>query len=606
MRTGILSICVSLLILLFACSREKKEVEQNLNEKLKFSSTDYQKAIKNLFSRTDPIFSQNDSSIQYLDTLKYFYSMRNFEPLFIKSFDVKDLLYSLLITFSKAREHGLDPEYYHYDLISAEYLKSIKDSLENTDRHISLAKVEMLVSDAILKYSYHMRYGMINPKEIFPDSYFLPVTDIQKRDLFEPLSQDSIIQYLQKIQPNSERYKRLQSSLFHFNEYLENDWQKIPVTEIKIDIGDEDSSLIIISNRLITLGFLDTTKIKIKDFTVYDSLLAVSVKYFQRVNGLNDDGVIGKNTIEKLNMTPQEYVNKIKINLERFRWINYSDTSQYILVNIPDFRLYFNQKGKTLFDSKVCTGKKRPSNYEKRFEYYKKTKNWRDKPDDWETPNMYGEISYLVLNPTWNVPTSIMREEIATNVKNDSSYLQSRNFKVYIDTLEINLNEFDINELYSDTIPYKIVQDPGAGNALGKIKFMFYNPFGIYLHDTPSRIPFTYSNRAVSHGCVRVEKPLKLAELLLKDHPKWNIDYLKIEIGQKVKDKSLISEYNRIRKSLRRSSRDEKTTELILSKKMPLYIDYYTAWVDDNGVTNFRTDVYGRDKILKEHLFLND
>ncbi|MBT8379284.1 MAG: L,D-transpeptidase family protein [Ignavibacteria bacterium] len=265
--------------------------------------------------------------------------------------------------------------------------------------------------------------------------------------------------------------------------------------------------------------------------------------------------------------------------------------------------MYIRENGKTVFTSKVCAGRKRPANYEKRYEYYKKTRNWRDKPDDWETPNMYGEISYLVLNPTWNVPTSIMREDIATKVNNDSSYLESRNFKVYVgDTLQIDLAEFDINQLYVDTIPYKIVQDPGAGNALGKIKFMFYNPFGIYLHDTPTRRPFSYSDRAVSHGCVRVEKPLKLAEFLLEDHPKWNIDFLKIEIGQRVKDKSKIAEYNRKRNSLRRYSKDEKTTELVLSQKMPLYIDYYTVWVDENGVTNFRKDVYNRDDTLMEHL----
>jgi murein L,D-transpeptidase YcbB/YkuD len=347
-------------------------------------------------------------------------------------------------------------------------------------------------------------------------------------------------------------------------------------------------------------------KIQINDFTVYDSLLVIPIKKFQQINGLNDDGIIGKNTVEKLNITPQEYVDKIKINLERFRWIDYSDTSQYILVNIPDFRLFIKENGKELFTTKVCIGRRRPANYEKRYKYYKRTKNWQDKPDDWETPNMYGEISYLVLNPTWNVPTSIMREEIATKIQNDSSYLQSRNFKVYIDTLEINLDEFDVNELYADTIPYKIVQDPGAGNALGKIKFMFYNPFGIYLHDTPTRRPFTYSNRAVSHGCVRVEKPLQVAEYLLRNHRKWNIDYLKIEIGQRVNDKSKVAEYNRKRSALRRNSKDKKTTEVILSKKLSLFIDYYTAWVDENGETNFRDDVYLRDKILKEYLFPAD
>ena len=151
-------------------------------------------------------------------------------------------------------------------------------------------------------------------------------------------------------------------------------------------------------------------------------MLVESIKKFQKYNGLNEDGVIGKNTVERLNITPQQYVDQIKINLERFRWNNYPDTSQYILVNIPDFRLFIVDNGKPIFNTKVCTGSKRPSSYQEQFKKYKKTKRWSDKPDDWETPNMYGKISYLVLNPTWNVPQSIMREEIVYKMKRDSSY----------------------------------------------------------------------------------------------------------------------------------------------------------------------------------------
>jgi len=208
----------------------------------------------------------------------------------------------------------------------------------------------------------------------------------------------------------------------------------------------------------------------------------------------------------------------------------------------------------------------------------------------------------MVLNPTWNVPASIMREEIAYKLKKDSTYLRDKNFKVYKDDVEIDPMTVELAELHSDRIPYRIIQDPGAGNALGKIKFMFNNPFGIYLHDTPNRPPFNKSNRAVSHGCVRVEKPLPLAEFLLRNHPKWNIDYLKIEIGQKVEDKKVLSEYYSKRESLRKYASFGKTTDVILSQKTPVYIDYYTTWVDDKGVVQFRADVYDRDKVLLNYL----
>ena len=580
-------------------------MKRTLNEKLNFSYSKYQEALKNSFIGDDLYDILADSSFQYFDSLKHFYSARNFQPVYINSFEKKDLVYSLLNIFYKADEHGINPEHYYPGLIEKEFFDAINDSINILDRYNHLATAELLVSYAILKYSYHMRYGLVNPKELFPDSYYLPVADLSQKDLFEPLKQIKIIQYLQDVQPKSERYKKLQTALLHFKTFNDPEWTVIPIPDEKLEPGDKNSSLILIANKLISLGFLDTSKITISDYTVYDSLLVDPIKEFQQVNGLNDDGVIGKNTIDRLNITPREYVDKIKINLERFRWIDYPDSLAYILVNIPEFRLYVMENNEEIFDTKVCTGRRRPANYKEQYKFYKRTRRRENKPDDWETPNMYGEISYLVLNPTWNVPNSIIREEIASKVNKDSSYLESRNFKVYKDGVEINLDEVNTSEFTSDTIPYRIVQDSGPGNALGKIKFMFNNRFGIYLHDTPTRRPFTYSNRAVSHGCVRVEKPLQLAEFILRDHSKWNIDYLKIEIGQRVDDKSKISEYYQKRSSLRnrKYSTEDKTTEVILEKKIPLFIDYYTAWVDDSGAINFRDDIYRRDKLLAEYLF---
>lgn len=592
-----------ILFLLSGCSKKLSEANQGLNEKLKFSESEYYNAIKNSF---DDKYLLKDSSFQYLDTLKDFYAKRNFQSVYLKSFEEKNFVDSILIIFGKAVEHGLDPEQYHLSLITSNFYNSINDTINNPDRLTQLANSELFLADAILKYAFHMRYGVVDPTKIFLDSYYLPVVDSSKRDLFEPLKQSNIIQYLKDIQPKSEKYKMLQAALERFKAYKNIKWNVIPVINKKIEPGDNCPDIRLIVDRLITLGFLDTSKVKMKDFTVYDSLLLEPIKKFQGLNGLNDDGVLGKGTIEKLNITPEEYINKIKINLERLRWFNYSDTSRYVVVNIPDFRLHVVQNKKELFSIKVCTGKKRPANFERRLKVYKKTKRLWDKPDDWETPCMYGEISNLILNPTWTVPANIIREEILSGIRKDSSYLFKKNFKVYKGGAEINYKDVNLKELAANNIPYRIVQDPGAGNALGKIKFMFTNPFGIYLHDTPTRPPFSLSNRAVSHGCIRVEKPLMLAEYILKDNSKWNIDYLKIEIGQKVDDKSKISEYYKKRSELRKNRSFGKTTEVVLDKKIPLFVDYYTAWVDDNGEINFRDDVYNQDKILMKYLFENE
>lgn len=591
-----------LFLFITACKDETKDSSPGLNEKYKFKASLYASGISGNFNAGAFHSFLTDSSVKYFDTLKYFYKSRNYKPVFLNSFDDQDFIYGILNVFTKSEEHGLEPTWYHRKLIEEEFIAAINDSTKNEERYKHLSNAELLIADGILKYAYHLRYGVVNPKEIFFDSYFLPVADSVSRSLFEPLSQNDLIKYLHSIQPKSEKYIRLQKALKDYAQYKDIEWTILPIPAKKIEIGNRDTLLVDISAKLIALGFLDTSKVIINDFTLYDSVFALVIKDFQKINGLTEDGVIGKTTIERLNVSPQENINKIKINLERFRWNDYSDTAQYIVVNIPDFRLRVVENKIEKISMRVCTGKKRPASYNDRYKYYLKTKRWQNKPDDWETPNLYSQISYMVLNPTWTVPPSIIREEIVAGIRKDSSYLVKKNFKVYKDGIEVDLAEVSMENLYKEKIPYRIVQDPGAGNALGRIKFMFNNPFGVYLHDTPTRAPFNYSNRAVSHGCVRVEQPLLLSEYILNSHSKWNNDYLKIEIGQTINDKTKISEYYRKRSELRRNTSYGKTTELKLEKKIPLFIDYYTAWVDADGRLQLREDVYDRDKVLLTYL----
>jgi len=595
------SVIAVLVFITVSCTKQNKEPLKTLNEKLKFDDSEYSRTLKNQFFSVDAYILKQDSIIFYYDTLKYFYSQRDFQPLFVKSFEDNETIFSIIPIIERVGEHGLNPKLYHFNEIINEF-EQATDTLPNESRYYHLSLAELLISDALLKYGHDLRYGIVNPKEIFPDSYFLPYDDSSKGDLFQPLHQENLVQYLTDIQPKSRRYKELQEALKYYNKFEDIQWTTLSPLITKIEVGTRDASIPLIIDKLINLEYLDTSKTHIKDPLLYDSVTVESMKTFQRNNGLNDDGVIGKNTVERLNVSPQQYIEKIKLNLERFRWNDYADTSTYILVNIPDFRLFIIDRGEKVFESKVCTGSKRPSSYLERFKRYKKTKRWSDKPDDWETPNMYGQISYIVLNPTWNVPQSIMREEIVYKMKRDSSYLKDHNFKVYLNDGEINPDSITINDLSVEKIPYKIIQDPGAGNALGKIKFIFNNPFGIYLHDTPNRPPFSQSNRAVSHGCVRVEQPIPIAEFLLKNNSKWNIDFLKIEIGMKVDNDTIVREYAAKRESLRKYASLGETTDVILSKRTPVYIDYFTAWVDENGVINFRADVYDRDKVLSEYL----
>lgn len=591
------------LLLLSSCKEKSHEPYYGLNQNLNFNSEEYHSYFTNYFKNLVSEKEAAKFSFHYLDILRHLYSSRNFKPLFVKSFEEKSFVDSLLNVLGKADEHGLNLEHYHFTKIKDEFFNSIKDSMEKQERYAHLSNTELLVCDAVLRYAYHMRYGVVNPKEILLDSYNIPIPDSSSRNLLEPLNQTNVIQYLNNIQPKSKKYLSLQKALKQFENYKNKTWEKIIIHTQKIKLGNDDSALIQVAERLTALGFIDTSIIQINNRTVYDSVFQAAVKKFQAANGLIDDGVISKNTIDKLNVTPQEYINKIKVNLERFRWIDYADTAKYLLVNIPEFKLHAFENGEEKFEIKVCTGRRRSAYVYQQLKVLKDPKAKKPRVEDWETPVLYSQVSHLILNPTWTVPFSIMREEIATKVRRDSAYLKKANFKVYKDGSQIDPAQVKLSELNSGNIPYTIIQNPGAGNALGKIKFMFNNPFGVYLHDTPTKPPFSYANRAVSHGCVRIEKPFLLAEYLLTDNSNWTVDYVKVETGSKVDDKNVIEEFRQKRNELRKGYSYGQTTEVKLENKIPLFIDYYTAWVDKNGVLNFRDDVYRQDELISEHLF---
>lgn len=511
-------------------------------------------------------------------SLSNFYSSNEYFPVLLKNVPSQYSIDSLLNYFNRANEHGINPKIYNSEIIKTEFNYGLDKNLDVDKRYSHLANAEILLANSLINYSSHLRQGFVNPNILFAPDYEIPSKRLSNDELLEPLEQENILSFLKNIQPRAERYLKLQNALLKFETIKDYEWKPIPIPDTKIEPGNNYIHINEVVKRLLILDFIDTNSVKVGYFSKYDLSLIEPIKNFQRSHGLVDDGIIGKGTIERLNISPKEYLEKIKLNLERFRWNDYSDSTRYILVNIPDFMLRAYENGEENLEIKVCTGKKK----------------------DWKTPVLYSQISYLVLNPTWTVPQSIVKEEIISGLKKDSLYLVKRNFKAYKGGKEVSLDEINIKELR--TKRYTLVQDPGAGNALGKIKFMFDNPFGVYLHDTPTRAPFNYVNRAVSHGCVRVEKPYLLTDFLLKENSNWTTDYVRLETGQQIADKSIISEFQKVRDKLRRNSSYGRTTEVRLNNKIPLFIDYYTAWIDKNGILNYRDDVYDKDIILKKHL----
>lgn len=277
-------------------------------------------------------------------------------------------------------------------------------------------------------------------------------------------------------------------------------------------------------------------------------------------------------------MSKEETRRILLVNMERLRWKNKPTENEYVRVNIPDFHLDVMDSGKSVLGMKVCVGQGRNQDYQNNLENYNDTCK-TDKPNPHETPLLSSVIHSVQVNPVWNIPNSIATKEIIVEAAKDPYYLSNKNINVYKDGKLIEDPEtIDWSNITKENCPYEFKQQPGAENSLGKIKFLFDNKSSVYLHDTPAKEAFRYSMRAVSHGCVRLEKPLDLAHTLFRDTVKYNI----------------------ISKDMQED--DPTPQDISLRPKVPVYITYVTCWADEDGQLQFRRDVYGHDIVLYDHL----
>lgn len=286
--------------------------------------------------------------------------------------------------------------------------------------------------------------------------------------------------------------------------------------------------------------------------TVYDAPLVAAVKLFQTAHGLEPDGVIGRQTRVWLNITPAQRASIMALNIQRLRLTPaIGDTG--IWVNIPDFSLYFYANNEFILDSKVIVG--RP---------------------DRKTPIMSSALNNVVVNPPWNVPTSMTRKDIVPRGKADPSYFSRKGYTIYSgwgnDAYPINPYDIDWQNMSANNFPYRIWQAPGPTNSLGRYKFNMPNSDAIYLHDTPNHSLFSKNMRAISSGCIRVNKASELASILLGDAG-WKQD--------------------RIDAALKRGS----TQYAPIPERIPVYLYYQTAWVAQENAPQYRADIYGYDKV---------
>jgi murein L,D-transpeptidase YcbB/YkuD len=309
-----------------------------------------------------------------------------------------------------------------------------------------------------------------------------------------------------------------------------------------------------------------------KDIKAYlDSIQPKNKQYLALQQALKAHIQIPGSTVEETDKI-------LKVNLERLRWKNLPTEDKYVWVNIPDFSLDVIENGKSVLNMKVCVGEGRNKDNSDRLREYDENDLKKDRPFTRETPQLKSIIHSVQVNPVWNIPESIATNEISKFAAKDPYYLSSNNIDVFLNAQKIEDPETIDWSDESVGKTYSFKQRPGDENSLGKIKFLFNNESSVYLHDTPAKAAFNLKMRAVSHGCVRVEKPLELAEALFGR-------------GNK---------YDQIRTGM--ESENPVATDISLPNKVPVYLVYFTCWADESGKLQYRKDVYGLDIVLYTYL----
>jgi len=298
-------------------------------------------------------------------------------------------------------------------------------------------------------------------------------------------------------------------------------------------------------------------------------------------------------------------ISKLRVNMERLRWKHADTGSTFARVNIPSFKLYAYENNKIVWSMGVCVGERKGSSYAEKLAKYRQTGNIDDRPQNHETPLLSSAFKSIQLNPKWNIPTSIMQDELYYKLRKDPNYLAEKNMKLYKGNKEIGrLDTIQWDKIARNKIPFHVKQDAGEMNALGKIKFNFDNPFSVYLHDTPTKSPFKRAVRDVSHGCVRLADPMKFASWLSRYNSKYTYDMIRINVGLRPQDSSarMLDLYDSRSEEMAANGNHLQTSSVILKKRTPVFIEYFTCWAEPGERLSFLPDIYGLDDVLLKNM----
>jgi L,D-transpeptidase YcbB len=433
----------------------------------------------------------------------------------------------VLNTFSSAEDFGFDRSEYK-DVLQIPLAISMADSV----------RIDVKITISMLRFLTDLKYGE-EPALRYSGVSLEPNRELIAALAVEAANHNNWNEVIQKAESNRIEYTNAKRKLKYFNTVTSSS----DFSEVIIKSKLVDKTNLALINKLYQLGFIESTSV------VTDKLLSMKLKEAQKNFDVLSDGQLKSTTLAALNVSLKERTREIKILLNNIRWLeNLQNEKQIAIVNIPSATLYVYGKDSMNISSKIIAGK--PST---------------------PTPTLSSKINEVIIYPYWHVPVKIAVGELLPRIKKDIGYLDANGYQVLSKSGKV-LNPYSINwhALNASYFPYTIRQSTGCDNSLGVLKFNFYSPFTVYLHDTPSKGLFDINKRFFSHGCMRVEKPVDLARFLL--HEKRNyID-------------SLTSE----------CLKDQKPKTLPLAETLPVVVLYSVAWYTDKGEIRFYADVYNK------------
>ena len=489
----------------------------------KYSTAPFEKTVLSAFFKKYPYLQPYQSEVNSL------YKKRKYNWIWHDNEGLIEFANLLYLKITRLEEEGLESTLAYKDEIDGIFDGESNKKLSKTDTEIFLSSMYVYYAQKVVKG--------IETKKITETGWFLPRKTLSYINLLDSLLVDS-----QLLNKNEDQlfgqYFKLREALKKYRRIEQNGgWNTIKMDPFIKDYKPNDSSKVIgqIRKRLAITGDLK----KDSKSNWYDEELMSAVLDYKNRNGFKINYRIESEHIDHLNVPIEDRIKTIMVNMERCRWIDpqLTKADEFIVINIPSFKLIYRKNGLKALESKVYVGKIMT-----------------------ETVIFSGSITHIVFSPYWNVPRSIIENELKYALERDKNYLASHN-------MEWNNG--------------KVRQKPGPRNSLGLVKFMFPNSNSIYLHDTPIKSLFDTEVRAFSHGCINMDKAKELAILILKDDPDWPVERINAAMNGGVE------------------------TTCFLKNKIPVYIGYFTTWVDDSGMINFYRDVYKRDNRLAELLFMD-